>query len=122
MTRRLGHCHKQIAEIAKEAAAEHYEVLMSASNFSFDSWKKTHPDLHGPALQAAFVREHWGKYLGFARATLAQLLLSPTIDETQKEAIVDILALDSSLTRGRGNVGPPSRVLNPHYARRFMKK
>lgn len=119
---RHGHCHKLLKEVSMKAAAEHYEELMSASNWSFEQWKLSHPDLAGEALQAAFVEEHWGKYLGFAKATLAQLLTSPTLDEAAKSDIYDALVLDNSLQRGRGNVGPPSRVLNPAFGAAYMEK
>lgn len=100
MPRKISHCHKKIREVAKEAAALHYEMLMSSSNVVYQMWKIQHPGLNAKQLQQAFVNRHWSKCIEMARATLGALLTQP-IDETTKLEIVDILALDATLIRGR---------------------
>lgn len=100
MSRKISHCHKKIREVAKEAAALHYEMLMSSSNVVYQLWKKKHPGLNAKQLQQEFVNKMWSKCIDLARATLGQLLTQP-IDETTKLEIVDVLALDATLIRGR---------------------
>lgn len=102
MSRKIAHCHKKIREVAKAAAAEHYEMLMSSSNVVYKLWKKQHPGLNAAQLQQAFVNAHWSKCIEMARATLGRLLTT-SIDETLKLEIVDILAKDQTLIRGRKN-------------------
>lgn len=100
MSKKIAHCHKKIRDVAKEAAALHYELLMSSSNIVYKLWKKNHPTLNAKQLQQEFVNKMWSKCIDLARATLGALLLEP-IDEATKLEIVDILALDSTLIRGR---------------------
>lgn len=95
-----GHCHKLVAKIAREAAGEHYELLMQV-NPLFDSWKAQNPGLGPKALEARFVATKWGLYVEFARATLAHMLTRPDIDEGLKEDIMEALVLDATLRRGR---------------------
>lgn len=118
--KRIAHCHVEVRNVAREAAAAHYEELMSASNWSFSQWKLLHPTLVGEALQAAFMDEHWGKYIGFAKATMATLLTSPTVDQPTKDAIFEALSLDNTLQRGRANIGT-SRVLNAAIGEALLK-
>ena len=100
MAQKIAHCHKKIRKVAREAAALHYEMLMSSSNVVYQLWKKQHPGLSPKQLQAAFVNRHWGKCVPLARATLGALLREP-IDDATKEEIIEILALDQTLIRGR---------------------
>lgn len=102
MKRKIAHCHIRIREVAREACALHYEMLMSSSNVVYKIWKKQHPGLTPAALQRKFVDAHWGKCIELARATLGALLREP-IDENTKEEIVQILALDQTLVKGRKN-------------------
>lgn len=95
------HCHKQIAKTAKGIAAASYEALMS-DNLIFSAWKKSHPGKTSKQLLSIFVENKWGLYIEAARATLVLLLREP-IDEKIKEEIMEILALDSTLIRGRKN-------------------
>lgn len=97
------HCHKRIAQVAKEAAANSYEELMH-DNVLFSVWKAKNPSIaHDPKrLRQHFVNLRWGWYIDLARTTLALLLREP-IDDKIKEEIVDILAKDSTLIRGRVN-------------------
>lgn len=98
--RKIAHCHKKIREVAKAAAALHYEMLMSSSNVVYQMWKKSHPTLNPKQLQQEFVNRHWSKCIEMARATLGALLREP-IDDATKLEIVDVLALDQTLIRGR---------------------
>lgn len=100
MSQKVSHCHKKIRELAKEACALHYEMLMSSSNVVYKLWKIQHPNLNSARLQQAFVNRHWSKCIELARATLGALLREP-IDEKTKEEIMQILVLDSTLIRGR---------------------
>ena len=103
MQRKISHCHKALAKIAKELAAASYDELMSF-NPIYESWKKRYPGLRDnpKRLKAQFVMNKWGLYVTMARATLTAQLLQP-IDENVKDEIMEILALDSSLIRGRVN-------------------
>lgn len=101
---RLGHVHKQIAEVAKAAAAELYETVMG-DNLVYSIWRSRYPNLGPKALQRKFVEKNWGKCVGFAKTTMAHMLTLPTIDEKMKEDIMEVLILDGSLLRGRGDVG-----------------
>ena len=93
------HCHVMVADVAKAAAHELYDALMF-DNMLNELWRKRFPNLGPKKLEAKFVSMFWGKCIPFARATLAQLLRSP-IDDRQKESIVEALALDATLIRGR---------------------
>lgn len=103
VSRKVMHCHKRVAALAKEAAAASYDELMS-NDILYSTWKHQHPEIAGnPArLKRAFVIAKWGLYIEMARATLGLLLREP-IDDKVKEEIVEILALDSTLIRGRKN-------------------
>lgn len=96
------HCHKRIAKVARECCRATYQELMSTSNQLYDAWKKSNPAIaHDPArLERAFVARKWGMFVEAARATMALALREP-IDDKVKEEIVDILAKDSTLIRGR---------------------
>jgi len=93
------HVHKMVADTAKAMCHEVYDTLMQRDEW-YALWKSQHPKLHGAALEEAFVRTHWGKYVDGARATLAAMLGRP-IDESLKESIMDALMLDNTLLRGR---------------------
>lgn len=101
------HCHKLIAQVAHEAAAELYEVVM-ANNQVRAEWKRQHPGLSDKGLLNAFVARNWGKCIPLARTTLGLMLRQPSISEAQKEEIVEALALDATLMRGRQN---PSQII-----------
>jgi hypothetical protein len=93
--------HKQVQKVAKEAAANLYESLMSRDNELYAAWKKK----CGPCTEAEwerrFIEKYWPSCVEFARATMARLLESPTIDESTKEEIMEALKLDNTLTIGR---------------------
>jgi hypothetical protein len=94
------HVHKQIAEVAKAAAHEYFDSMMTGSNKLYWDLKNAHPDMTVKQLDDWFVEHNWGKFIPFARATLAALLAQP-IDPALKEDIYDALCKDATLTRGR---------------------
>lgn len=94
------HVHELVASVAVNAAAELYETLMG-DNVMYDAWKKRHPGMSSKALGRKFISDNWGKCIPVARATLAAMLRNPTISLDYKESIVEALALDSSLMKGR---------------------
>ncbi len=98
------HCHKAVAKVAKELAGVTYERVMGADNLVFSEWKRQNPDVAGNPvkLRWRFVMKNWGKHIDAARATLACQLRNP-IDPALGEEIVEILALDSTLMKGRKN-------------------
>ncbi len=100
--RKISHCHHVIAKIARELAAATYEELMSSSNEVFETWKKQTPGLNDKRRQQLFVNRKWGMFIEAARATLTLQLRQP-IDEATGDKIVEILALDATLIRGRKN-------------------
>ncbi len=101
------HCHKHIAKVAKELCRASYGELMS-HDLLYKHWKMKHPGLasNPKKLEQQFVNQKWGMWIDAARTTLTLLLREP-IDEKQKEEIMEILVLDSSLIKGRQN---PARV------------
>ena len=101
--KKVAHCHKLVAEVAQEAAMECYEVLMSSNNKFYKDWKAQFPNFSAKERQAAFAKKNWGQFIPFARSTLAKLLTSPTLAESQKEDILEALALDQTLALGRKN-------------------
>lgn len=107
MKKKISHCHKHIAKVAKELAATNYDELMS-QDILYKAWKAANPDcVRGPTVDAKKLKERyvtrkWGMYVTAARATLTLLLRTP-IDESLKEEIMEILAQDSTLIRGRVN-------------------
>lgn len=94
------HCHKVIRKVAQALAGELYEVLMG-DNFVRAEWKKQNPECTEKQLCTKFVARNWGRCIETARATLALQLRDPNIPEKQKEEIVEVLALDNTLRRGR---------------------
>ena len=84
------HCHKLIAETAKEMAAATYEFLAKQS----DRWYGENPD------QDLWVKQAWPLYIEEARRTLAALLAS-NISDALKDQIHDAIIKDGSLRRGR---------------------
>jgi hypothetical protein len=84
------HCHKLVAETAKEMAAATYEFLAKRS----DAW-------YGQNLsQDKWVKRAWPLYIEEARRTLAGLLATAIAPEL-KDEIHDAIIKDGSLRRGR---------------------
>jgi hypothetical protein len=102
MPKKVAHVHKDVAEVAKAAAAELYETLMS-SNELYDAWKAKYPGAGPKALLVNFVDANWARCIPLARATMARLLASPTLDPEAKERIMEALELDDTLRLGRAN-------------------
>ncbi len=102
--RKISHCHKDVAKVAKGLCAASYEMCMGGSNLVYKEWKRQNPQIaeNPKRLLLAFVNRNWGKYIPAARATMARLLTSP-IDESAKERIMEALTLDATLIRGRVN-------------------
>lgn len=99
---KISHCHKRVRDVAQGIARGTYEMLMSANNEVYARWKKKYPELTAKQLEDKFVAQYWGSHIDGARATLARMLTEP-LDPALKEEIVEILALDSTLMRGRRN-------------------
>jgi|SRR5882724_10376816 len=93
------HCHKLVAQTAKEMAGALYEEVMR-DNTLWANWKAQCPDLTPPRLQAMFIELMWPKLIEQARATLAKLLATP-LSESLKQQITDALIKDNTLMRGR---------------------
>jgi hypothetical protein len=94
------HVHKDVAEVAKEAANELYDYLMR-DNLIYETWRRQHPGASPKALRAAFVNKVWPKAVPFARATMARLLAT-SHDPQLTERIYQALILDNQLILGRG--------------------
>lgn len=94
------HCHKLVASVAVNAAFELYETMMG-DDLYYSAWKARHPGKSAKALARIFVLANAEKCIPVARATLACQLRDPTISDEQKELIVEALALDSTLMKGR---------------------
>ncbi len=99
MSKPQAHCHVLIAETAKKAAGELYEVLMT-DNVVYTAWRRQNVGASAKALESRFVARNWPRCIPVARATLAHMLTLP-IDETLKESIHEALCLDATLMRGR---------------------
>lgn len=96
---KISHVHIRVAKVAKELAAESYELVMS-HNLVRAEWKRQHPGMGEKGLLRAFVTRNWSRYIPCARTTLTLLLREP-IDEKLKEEILAVLVKDSTLIRGR---------------------
>lgn len=99
--KKVSHCHHRIADAAKAAAHEHWDKLAMDDEF-YDRWVGAYPEKSAKQLEDRFVELNWGKYIPFARATLAALL-AQSIDEELKDKIHEALVLDNTLVAGRKN-------------------
>lgn len=101
-----GTVHELIAETAKAMAHEVYDTLMSSHNFWYSGWKAKHPGMAPKMLETIFVRQRWGRFIPAARATLARMLQSHSLDSTLRDRIEKALVLDRTLIRSRvGGLG-----------------
>lgn len=100
-SRSSAHCHKQIAKTAKGLADANFDEMMS-NDWVYREWKRQHPGASAKALRNAYVAKFWGRFIPAARATLALMLREP-IDPELKEEIIEVLALDQTLMKGRAN-------------------
>lgn len=103
--------HKLVASVAREAAGQLYEKLMS-DNELWLAWKRQNPELGPKALEARFVARNAEKCLAFARATLAAMLRSPGLDPATGDMIMEALALDQTLP-GRVPHQRAVEIINP---------
>ena len=94
------HVHIQVREVAKGIAGDLYERLMG-DNPMFERWKKQNPGCNAKELERRFIEKNWPKCIEYARQALAALLRQPHINEETKLHIVEVLAKDQSLVRGR---------------------
>lgn len=94
------HAHRLIAETAKSAAAELYDVVMS-NNEVRTAWKAQNEGCGEKELVRRFVKRNWAKCIPVARTTLGLLLRNST-DETLKTQIYEALLLDNTLRRRGG--------------------
>jgi hypothetical protein len=92
--------HKEVREVARAAAGELYENVMS-NNDIFERWKKQNPGASRKELERRFIAKNWSRCIPFARATMAHLLTLSTVDSTTKERIIDVLVKDQQLRVGR---------------------
>jgi len=98
-------CHAKVMEVAKAAAGELYESLMS-NDAMFKAWKKQNPNCkNAKQLEKAFIDKNWGSCLEFARATLTIMLTRPDVADSMKDEIMIILEQDQAL-RNRRVTGP----------------
>lgn len=95
----VAHCHKMIAEAAREICAASYGEFMS-DNYLRRCWQSQTPDMTEAQREAAFIARKWGRYVPVARAMLAHSLTTHT-DEAIKEEIMEALCRDATLRRGR---------------------
>lgn len=78
--------HEMVAAIAKEMAACWYEELAHDNEFY-----KFYPK------QKMFINREWKRFISAAKATMAQMLSDPLLDEWKKEQIFDALVKHASL-------------------------
>jgi len=97
-------CHAGVMKVAKEAAANLYESMMSNDGL-YKAWKKQNPGANDKQLLERFVERNWGHCLDFARSTLTEMLKRPDIAEEMKDEIMVILEQDYTLRHRR--VGTP---------------
>jgi|SRR5215467_220667 len=100
-------CHAKVMEVAKAAAGELYESMMS-NDAMFNAWKKQNPGKNAKQLEKAFIDKNWGSCLEFARATLTIMLTRPDVADSMKDEIMVILEQDQAV-RNRIVGSPPFR-------------
>lgn len=105
MTKRgqkIAHCHTKVRDVARGLADANYDELMSFDPL-WKAWKAKHPEATKVRLRQLYVNQFWGRYIPMARATMGLLLRDPHLDEKVKDEILEALALDATLIRGRAN-------------------
>lgn len=83
--RAKGIVHKQIADVAKGLAEEHYEQL-ARDNAFYAAFPKPRP----------FVRKNWRLYIDMARQILVHMLGDPNYPDSMKRDIHRALMLDGA--------------------------
>jgi hypothetical protein len=97
------HCHFKVRDAAKLIAGMVYDRLM-ANDLCYATWKQQNPGVTAKELERRFIERNWGMCLGSARQYLAAQLSNPNVPEAQKIEILDVLAKDNTLIRGRTRV------------------
>ena len=82
--------HFLIKDVAMSLAGAYYELAASTGKHC-NEFYKTFPS------QKVFVRKQWGNFIHYARQTLVQQLMDPTLADAQKMDISDALCLDATL-------------------------
>jgi hypothetical protein len=95
-----GVCHYKVAEVARAAAGELYEHMMSNDAY-FRAWKQQNPGATSKELEKRFIDRNWGKCIEFARRSLALMLRKDDVPEKVKDEIMDVLVKDQ-MVRGIG--------------------
>lgn len=94
------HAHNMVVKLSKEMAGAMYDTLMKKNEW-YAEWQRKNPECTPKQLELRFIERTHGTLIEEARATLAQMLSIPSIDELTKEKIYESLLLDKTLTRGR---------------------
>jgi len=87
------HAHKMVAHIAREMAQAVYEECAKDN-----AWYAKYRN------RAAFVRGLAPELIGQARAVLTEMLMRPGVSDYEKDTIMDALAADQTVPRGKGAV------------------
>lgn len=85
------HAHQAVAAVARELAHAVYEECARDN-----AWYRRHRN------RAAFIHRVAPLLIGDARASLAQMLTMENVSEFQKGVIMEALAQDQTVPRGKG--------------------
>lgn len=97
-------CHVRVAEVARAAAGELYESMMSNNDF-FKIWQNQNKGCNAKELEKRFIDANWQRCIEFARMTLTVMLTQPQIADSMKDEIMEILEQDQSLRRVKAAPG-----------------
>lgn len=89
-------CHIKVAEVAKAAANELYDSMMSSNGF-YNVWRNQNKGCNSAQLRQRFVDRNWPNCIEFARTTLTVMLTKDDISESMKDDIMIILEQDQML-------------------------
>lgn len=103
--------HKQIASVAREAAGQLFESMMSNDEI-WSAWQEQNPGCTRHQLELRFISRFAPDCVPFARATLAHMLTLPGLDDATKMCIHEALVLDSQLP-GRTSRSLAAQIMNP---------
>jgi hypothetical protein len=95
-----GVCHWRIAEVAKAAAKDLYEVVMG-NNEVRRKWKEQNFGADEEELIERFVTMNWGKCIDYAKQTMVLLLRRDDVSEEMKDEIMDALIKDNDISKTR---------------------
>jgi hypothetical protein len=94
------HAHELVASVAQGIMHEIYDQFMQ-DNKGYREWRDQNPDLNSKQLEDLYVATRWGLAIPAARAALT-MRMQQTLDESEKDTIMEALVLDATLRRGRG--------------------